>query len=140
MADNDNDIDFSDSGLYSLWELVEDKTTYETRKKTFTYVSNYIAIVSTKQGRPVRQKTYECTIREDPDVAELPAPSYLAGNNELLPNPENLRPRGWMTDQWHPVDIQYTKTLSEPLSRRMRVTWEKFGPWFGYDDESDSSN
>ena len=101
MADNDNDIDFSDSGLYSLWELVEDKTTYETRKKTFTYVSNYIAIVSTKQGRPVRQKTY---------------------------------------DQWHPVDIQYSKTLSEPLSRRMRVTWEKFGPWFGYDDESDSSN
>lgn len=133
--------DISDTSLYSKWELVEDSIKYETRRKT-VIVGGYGPVVySGRQARRIRTKTYECTIHDvDPDVAELPAPSYLAGNLYIEPNPESLSPTGWGEDHWHPIDIQYTKVLSEPMSRKMRVTWETRGSWFPYDDEeSDSS-
>lgn len=128
------------ASYYANWELVEEKVQYETRKKTFTSVTQQVVVYSWRQVRPVILKTYEATIQDtDPSVAELPAPSYVAGTNYLTDNPENLSPTGWESGQWHIADSQYAKQLSEPLSRRARITWEQFGNWQTIDTDESSS-
>ena len=120
---------------YANWELVEDTIEYEYRNHIFVAVSANINIVKTPQRRQVRSKTYEATITDG--VNEVPAPSYLAGDSYVLVNPENLTPTGTETGKWHCDNIVYTKELSVPVSRHIRVTWVKNGLWEQY-DESES--
>ena len=130
------------ASYYAQWELVEHKVQYERRTKTIVVGGMFGPgiVYSNRQYRPVIIKTYEATIQDaDPSVAELPCPTYYAGSNFIDANPESLSPQGWGEGQWHIVDIQYSKQLSEPLSRKCRISWEQFGVWTTYEsDESDS--
>ena len=123
---------------YANWELVDYKVQFERRTKN-VIVGGYGPVVSSvRQARPVLVKVYEATLQDTaPATAELPCPSYLANTSYINANPESLSPVGWGEGQWHMVDIQYSKALTEPMSRKVRVTWEQFGQWFSY-DQSDS--
>lgn len=141
MANNGlTSIESSDSGdWYARMELVEDTIKYETRRRTYAVLTSNIYVRTFYQSRKIRTKKYEGTIRDVvPGKAELPVPSYLAGGKTVELNPENL-PEGHGVKQWHLIDVQYTKTLSEPLSRRYTVTWESYVT--GWEtDESDSDS
>ncbi len=120
---------------YSDYELVADTIEYEYRNKVnIIYTQLNIAVWKVPQRRQVRTKVYEATIQEDCSESELPAPSYLAGNSYVEVNPESLSPIGTKAEQWHCDNISYTKELSVPLSRVIRITWVKEGAWTKYDD------
>lgn len=124
---------------YSTWELIDYKVQYELRKKTFLLRGYAQQLGIWTQARPVLLKTYEATIQDvDPAVAELPCPSYVAGTSIINANPENLSPVGWETGQWHLISMDYTKSLSDPMTRHVKVTWEQKGNWVTIEDESDS--
>lgn len=133
-------IESSDSGdWYAQLELVEDSIKVETRRRTYAVLTSNIYVRTLWQSRQIRTKKYEGTIRDaDPDAAELPAPTYLAGNSKVILNPENL-PEGHGVGQWHLIDVQYTKSLETPLSRRYTVTWESYVTAWDT-DESDSGS
>ena len=124
---------------YSNLELVEDSIKFETRRRTYAVLTSNIYVRTVYQQRQIRTKKYEGTFRDvDPNVSEEPAPTYLAGNNTVILNPENLTEGGGI-GQWHLIDVQYTKVLSEPLSRRYTVTWESYATgWTTIEQESDS--
>ena len=125
--------------FYAELELTEDVIKYEKRRRTVAIVAANIYVHTYWEHRRIRTKKYEGTIRDvNPATAELPTPTYLAGNSIVELNPEPLSPVGWQTDQWHLVDTQYTKNLEEPMSRRYSVTWEQIGDWEPLEDESDS--
>ena len=131
----------SGEAYYANWELVDYRVMYETRKRTLgSRGAINIIVHSWRQVRPVLIKTYEATLQDvNPSVPELPCPTYLAGSNIMTPNPENLSPIGWEQGQWHMADVQYNKDLTSPLSRKIRVIWEKYGAWQTIeDDDSDS--
>lgn len=138
MADNEQPTyDF-----YAKMELVEDTIKFENRRRTYAVLTSNIYVRTFYQYREIRTKKYEGTFHDiHPDnvgLEELPAPPYLAGNNTVILNPENLTV-GHGVGQWHLIDVQYTKTLSEPLSRRYTVTWESYQTgWIVESQESDS--
>lgn len=120
-------------------ELTEDTIKYERRRRTVAIISANGYFHTYWDQRRIRSKKYEGTIRDvDPAVAELPAPAYLAGDNIIELNPESLSPPGYGTGQWHAIDVQYTKNLEEPMSRRYSITWEQYGAWETIEQESDS--
>lgn len=135
MPNNDN----PEPTYYAQAELTEDTIKYEQRRKTYAVLTSNVYVRTFWQYRKIRTKKYECTFRDlDPSESELPAPSYLAGNSIVEMNPENLA-TGYGTGQWHIIDVQYTKTLEEPLSRRYTITWESYlTGWTLFDEESDS--
>ena len=116
---------------------MEDSTEYEYKYRLIVVLTTSIYITKHLIRRKIRSKTYEATIQEDPNTPELPAPSYLAGNSDIEANPENLSPVGPGTEEWHCDNVSYTKEISVPLSRNVRVTWVKNGAWEVI-DESDS--
>lgn len=120
---------------YANWELVEDTSEYEYKYRTY-FILNYVSVRLIR--RKVRSKTYEATIQETPGVTELPAPSYLAGNTDIEANPENLSPVGSGPNEWHCDNVSYSKSLSVPLSRSIRVTWVRNGVWEEISDSSTS--
>ena len=124
---------------YSNLELVEDSIKFETRRRTYAVLTSNIYVRTVYQQRQIRTKKYEGTFRDvDPNVSEEPAPTYLAGNNTVILNPENLTVGGGI-GQWHLIDVQYTKVFSEPLSRHYTVTWESYATgWQTVEQESDS--
>ena len=133
---NDPEPEYS---FYASLELTEDTIKYERRRRTVAVISGNGYFHSYWDQRRIRSKKYEGTIRDvDPAVAELPAPAYLAGNSIVELNPENLSPLGYQTNQWHAIDVQYTKNLEEPMSRRYSITWEQYGAWETIEQESDS--
>lgn len=126
---------------YADWELTDYKIEYETRRQTILIRGFSPILVISRQVRQVFLKTYEGTIQDaNPAVAELPAPSYLAGTSAVTPNPENLSPVGWQAGQWHLSDMQYNKALDTPLSRKIKITWEQYGPWMTVETEEDSDS
>ena len=127
---------------YAQWELTDYRVQYETRKRTFgTTGAINVIITPWRQVRPVHIKTYEATLQDvDPAVAELPAPSYVAGTNAITANPESLSPTGWEVGQWHQIDMQYVKDIHSPLSRRVRITWEMYGNWQTVEEDDDSGS
>lgn len=131
----------SNPTYYSNWELVEDTIEYEYRNRVIVAVSAVISMVKIPQRRKVRSKTYEATIADVFGSDETPAPSYLAGDTNQFDNynPENFTPEqiGTEAGKWHCDNISYTKELSVPVSRHIRVTWVKMGEWEQY-DESES--
>lgn len=118
---------------YANWELVEDTIEYEYRNKITASVSANIIVIKTPQRREVRSKTYEATIQDAFGTNETPAPSYLSGDSKITANPENLSPVGNNANHWHCDNISYTKELSVPVSRHIRLTWVKMGDWEQYD-------
>ena len=124
---------------YADMELVEDSIKFETRRRTYAVLTSNIYVRTVYQQRQIRTKKYEGTFRDvDPAVAEVVAPTYLAMNNTVILNPESLTVGGG-TGQWHLIDVEYTKVLSEPLSRRYTVTWESYVTgWTTIEQESDS--
>lgn len=130
---------------YAECELVEDTIKYEQRRKTYAVVTSNIYVRTVWQYRKIRTKKYECTFRDvQPGVPELPAPGYLAKNNYVELNPESLDTGtgptgGYGTGKWHIIDVQYTKTLESPISRRYTITWESYvTDWEPMGQESDS--
>lgn len=120
----------------SNWELVSDEISYEYGNRVFGSASINIIYVKIPRKRMIRTKTYEATIL-DAKTNEVPAPAYLAGDLYVFANPENLSPVGNDTNQWHCDNISYSKELSLPCSRRIRISWVKVYPWQTI-DESDS--
>lgn len=139
MAKNNSDsgVQTTPPACYSELELVEDSIKYETRRRTYAVLTSNIYVKTVYQTRKIRTKKYECTFKDvDPAYREAPAPSYLRMNKTVEVNPEGL-PEGHGTGEWHLIDVQYVKVLSEPLSRRYTVTWECYlTGWLA--DESDS--
>ena len=127
----------SEPTYYSNFELVEDNVEFEY-KTYYTYIAGgtNLVIIRQPKRRKIRSKTYAATI-QDTGSNEIPAPSYLAGSSTLEPNPENLSPVGNRTGQWRCDNVSYTKELSVPLSRVIRVTWVKTYSWEDV-DESES--
>lgn len=120
---------------YSQWELVQDVAEPQYRTYVTAIAGNPPVVVTTRRRRVVRSKTYQATIR-DGAGGELPAPSYLAGNAHVEPNPEGLSPVGNMAGEWHCDNVTYTKEQSVPMSRVMRVTWVSNGAWQVIDESS----
>jgi hypothetical protein len=118
---------------YSQPELISDTIEFEYRNKVLIVVTTGFYVFKTPQKRSVRTKTYECSVVENPAVAELPAPSYVAGDNYIQLNPESLSPVGNDTGSWHCDEVVYEKTQSEPYTRKMRFVWVKNGGWTDYD-------
>jgi len=121
----------------SVWELVEDNTDYEYRNFTTVILGAGLVIDTQQQRRKIRSKTYAASIKDGNN--EIPAPDYLAGLNSIEANPENLSPVGTADNQWHCDNISYTKELSVPLSRNVRVTWVINGVWENIEDQSTSN-
>lgn len=111
----------------SNWELVSDEISYEYRNKVFGTASINIIVVTTPQKRMIRTKTYEANILDG--SSEVPVPAYLAGDSYISANPESLSPVGNSTGQWHINNISYSKELSQPCSRRIRISWVKVYTW-----------
>lgn len=118
-------------------ELVDDTVDYEYRTHTIALVSRNVIIIREPQRRRIRTKIYEAVVEEDPNNLSLPAPEYVAGLNMPEPNPENLSPVGSGLNCWHLEKVQYTKTLSEPLSPRLQAIWVYRYDWQSM-DESES--
>lgn len=124
---------------YSNFELVEDNTEYEYRTD-YVYILGGVnlGILRYPKRRQIRSKTYEGTIEDlNSPENEIPAPSYLAGSSSLKPNPENLS-EGTGYGQWQCDNVTYTKGLSAPLSRVIRVTWVTKGQWEDLPAETNS--
>ena len=127
------------------WELVEDTVEYEYRNDYIVIGGGPVPVITRyPKRREVRCKTYEATIQdvisetvEDPEV---PAPSYESGNAHIYANPEGLSPVGNLVGQWRCDNVSYTKELSMPLSRVVRITWRKDGTWEDIDDGEESSS
>lgn len=117
----------ADPTFASNWELTRDVMDWEYRTKTAAVVASNILVVSTPQRRYVRSKTYEATILDG--TGEIPAPSYTAGDTYISANPESLSPVGTGAGKWHLDNVDYGKTLSQPESRTVRITWVKTGAW-----------
>ena len=118
----------------STWELVEDTLDYEYRNKTTAVLGANLIVSTSAQRREVRTKVYQATILDGSN--ELPAPSYQAGDSHIDANPENLSPVGNGADKWHCDGVHYAKSLSQPLSRSVRVTWVKRSSWATYEQEN----
>ena len=136
----------SSSPEYSAqWELVEDTVEYEYRNDYIIIAGGTVpSITRYPKRREVRCKTYQATIKDtitdgvlDP---ELPAPSYESGDAHVYANPENLSPVGTTWGHWKCDNISYTKELSVPMSRVVRITWRKDGLWEDYDDGDDDAS
>jgi len=127
----------SDPTFYSDWELVEDNVEFEY-KTYYSYIAGGTNLIILRQPkrRKIRSKTYCATIQEDPTTYEI-APSYLAGSTTYQPNPESLSPVGNRIGQWRCDNVSYTKELSVPYSRVIRVTWVMTYSWEDV-DESES--
>lgn len=116
----------------SNFELVDDVVDYEYRNKS-TIIGGANLIVTTQpERRYVRTKTYMATIKDG--VNEIPAPSYQAGNSYITANPENLSPVGNNVEQWHCDNVTYSKGLSQPCSRQVKVVWVYKGAWVTYSE------
>ena len=127
----------------STWELVEDTVEYEYRNDYIIAGGGVVpSILRYPKRRAVRCKTYEATILDDVEhpETEIPAPSYQAGDTYIYANPENLSPVGNAYDQWKCDNVTYTKELSVPLSRVVRITWRKDSAWEDYNDGDDESS
>lgn len=128
------------------WELVEDTVEYEYRNDYIIIGGGPFPVITRyPKRREVRCKTYEATILDvqkehpsDPDP-EVPAPSYESGDAYISANPENLSPVGTAWGQWKCDNVTYTKELSVPLSRVVRITWRKDGLWEDYNDGDSTS-
>lgn len=128
----------------SKWTLVEDVT--ETEYRNNISWSN-AGLFKNPKRRDVRSKTYEATFVDEGDETETTAGSnYIAVpayvnyilETDNFPNPETLSPVGVDKNKWHIDSKEYTKELSMPETRRIRVTWVMQGDWADYNDGSNS--
>jgi len=142
MATKESDIPFA-----TEWVLVEDNTECEYRNNIA--FSNYGLWKSPKR-RMVRSKTYEASFVDkdnDPRIVPQYINDILSGDvldshNDPIanyPNPEGLTPVGVDKDKWHIDSKEYTKELSSPMTRRIRVTWVMQSDWQDYDDGSNNN-
>lgn len=106
---------------YTDYQLVEESEEYEYRNSYFFYagtlVSNHL------WRRSVHTKTWEAT----PTDAVSGSPSqynYEQGYPGSV-NPGNLQ----YTDGWRLQSVEYTKSISTPLSKDVRETWVLYGNW-----------
>lgn len=112
------------------WVLVEDNTEIEYRNNISWSPAG---LFKNPKRRVVRSKTYEATFvdqENDPRVVPAYINTILEWTN--LPNPENLSPTGVNKNQWHIDDKSYTKEISTPMTRHVRITWVMQGDWTDY--------
>lgn len=125
----------------TTWVLVEDNTECEYR---INIAFSPAALDKVPKRRIVRSKTYEATFvdqENDPTVVPAYINDILSGNVTSsgstianYPNPENLSPTGVNKNQWHIDDKSYTKEISTPMTRRIRITWVMQGDWTNYNE------
>lgn len=121
------------------WVLVEDNTECEYR---INIAFSPAALDKVPKRRMVRSKTYEASF-VDQETDPRIVPQYINdilsgdvynGNTKIAnyPNPESLSPTGVDKNKWHIDSKEYTKELSTPMTRRIRVTWVMQGDWETY--------
>jgi len=92
------------SDLMAQWTLVQHNTSFE-----YTY-SGWAPVITLR--REVETKTWECTIKDDsswePSASDNP---------------------GGLDNTWKLESCEYSRTLSQPLSKTGRITYTKKGAW-----------
>ena len=137
MATQESNIPFA-----TEWTLVEDNTECEYRNNISWSPAG---LFKNPKRRIVRSKTYEATFIDDENDPRV-VPTYI---NDILtgsvtnsggttisnyPNPENLTPVGVNKNNWHIDDKSYTKEISMPMTRQIRITWVMQGDWTDYNE------
>ncbi len=128
----------------TTWVLVEDNTECEYRNNISWSPAG---LFKNPKRRIVRSKTYEASFVDDENDPVV-VPTYIndiltgsitdAGGYQILnyPNPENIPSAsiGVNKNQWHIDDKSYTKEISTPMTRRIRITWVMQGDWTDYNE------
>lgn len=127
----------------TTWVLVEDNTECEYRNNISWSPAG---LFKNPKRRIVRSKTYEATFvdqENDPTVVPTYINDILSGDVTSggttianYPNPENIPSTsiGVNKNQWHIDDKSYTKEISTPMTRRVRITWVMQGDWTDYNE------
>lgn len=126
------------------WTLVENNIETEYR----TNISwSPAGLGKTPKKRAVESRTYEASFydRKGDDAVVMDnhhnetdyvaIPDYVRWilRQTNYPNPEGLAD-GSGVGEWHIDDRSYTKELSSPETRRIRVTWVMQSAWTDYSD------
>lgn len=116
---------------YAGYELVEQAEEFEYKHKYFYYLG--FLIEHKLMRRTLTTMTWEATLQD----AISGAPSAY-NHNQGYPssvNPGNLsEAQGWRLQS-----VEYTKSLSVPMSKDVRETWIKTGQWEVVEDLLDNS-
>jgi len=130
MAGNNNTIDTYQNG----YTLVEDNTEYEYRS---TWYFHGALPIESRWYRKFETKTYEATLTEYLTGEGVPSAYNHDANIPTESNAKTLI--GDLAIQgadWKLQSIEYTKSLSTPLSRDIRITYIKQGNWVHIDASS----
>ena len=110
------------------YELVEDNTEYEYRT-IWTFIGG--TAIPTYKRRKFQTKTYEAILTEsftnEPTAYNHNAVIPDGSQEHPYPNPDSLD-----LTKWKVQSCEYTKSLSTPLSRDVRVTYIRQWDWETY--------
>ena len=107
---------------YAGYELVEQSEEFEYRHYYF-YFAGYLVEHKLKR-RSVTTMTWEATLQD----GNIPEASQAYNHEQGYPgsvNPGNLSE----ANGWRLQSVEYTKSLSVPMSKDVRETWVRTGPW-----------
>lgn len=145
MATPESSIPFATS-----WVLVEDNTECEYRNNISWSPAG---LGKAPKRRMVRSKTYEASFVDkdsDNDIVPQYINDILSGSitdahgdtiaNYPNPEPTVVTPIGVNVNQWHIDEKSYTKDISTPMTRIVRITWVMQSSWQDYNDGTQSQN
>ena len=107
---------------YAGYQIVEETEEYEYKHYYF-YFAGYLAIHKLRR-RSVHTITWEATLQD----GNIPEASQAYNHEQGYPgsvNPGNLSEG----DGWKLQSVEYTRSLSVPLSKTVRETWARTGAW-----------
>jgi hypothetical protein len=113
---------------YAGYELVEESEEYEYRNRYYFHGGSAFKDI---RRRKIHTKTWEATLTDD--CGEVKAYKHDQG----YPGAVNPGDFNVQTSNWRLQAVEYTKSLSQPMSKVVRETWIEIGNWETV-DESDS--
>lgn len=106
---------------YTNYTLVEEREEYEYRNSYFFYAGSLVS--NHLYRRSIHTKTWEAT---PTDAIAGAAAQY--NHDQGYPGAQN--PGGLsINDGWRLQAVEYTRSLSTPMSKNVRETWIKTGDW-----------
>jgi len=102
---------------YADYTLTEQREEYEYRK-VYSFVGGFY---SELKRRPVTTMTWEATLTDE-------IPEDPASHDQGWPGPQNPGNLS-ESDGWRLYAVEYSRGLSQPMSKVVRETWVKTGSW-----------
>lgn len=141
MATQESNIPFA-----TEWTLVEDNTECEYRNNISWSPAG---LFKNPKRRMVRSKTYEASFVDkdnDNDIVPQYINDILSGSitdahghtiaNYPNPEPTIITDVGVNVGEWHIDEKSYTKSISTPMTRTVRITWVMRTNWEDFDEST----